>query len=163
MVGRQSFEIRTARQFLEGLVEPDYEEFLKEPSSSRLAIHCALGCWHLTEWVWADVLKGNTSLCSAIDASIRVNDFGSFCAYAVTTCSELDIMRQIADGSKHFGGQSSTVRDSSLAGGAFDKGFSAGFDIGQLEVEMPGGKRRFTDCLEAAVGFWRAFFSKHVA
>ena len=161
MVGRQSFEIRTARQFLEGLVEPDYEEFLKEPSSSRLAIHCALGCWHLTEWVWADVLKPDTRLRSAIHSSIR--DCHRFRAYAVTTCPELDIMRQIADGSKHFGGQNSSVRDSNLAGGAFDKGFSAGFDIGRLEVELPGEKRAFTDCLERVVAFWRAFFSKYVA
>ncbi len=161
MTGRQSFEIRTARQFLENLIEPDYAEFLQEPLSSRLAIHCALECWHLIDWVWADVLKGNTVLCSAIDSSIR--DLDSFRDYAVTTCPELGIVRDIATGSKHFAAQSSTVKDSSQAG-AFQAGAFQpdAFDIARLEVELASSTRHFADCLEAAVTFWRAFFRNHV-
>ncbi len=161
MTGRRSFEIQSARQFLECLVEPDYDEFLQEPSSSRLAIHCALECWHLIEWVWADVLKGNTFLCSAIHSSIR--DCNSFRAYAVKTCPELDIMREIATGSKHFAAQSSTVKDSNLAGAFQADAFqSDAFDIARLEVELANSRRLFADCLKAAVTFWRAFFRNHV-
>ena len=92
----QSFKIRTARQFLKDLVEPDYAEFLRQRGSSRLGIHCALGCWHLSDWVWADVLKDNKSLCSAIHSSIKDNDFDSFRNYAVKNCPELGIIRGIA-------------------------------------------------------------------
>ncbi len=161
MVGRQSFEIRTARQFLEGLVEPDYDEFLRQRGSSRLGIHCALGCWHLSDWVWADVLNGNTSLCSDIHSSIR--DKKSFCAYAVETCPELGIVREIANGSKHSDARSSRVssrvKDSNLAG-AFQAGAFQpdAFDIKQLKVDG----RPFADCLKAAVTFWQDFFRNHV-
>ncbi len=161
MTGRQSFEIRTARQFLKDLVEPDYAEFLKEPLSSRLVIHCALECWHLIEWVWADVLNGNPSRWSAIDSSVR--DCKSFRAYAVKTCPELDIMGDIANGSKHFGPQSSTVKDSKRAGafqaGAFQPN---AFDIARLEVELANSTRPIADCLEAAVTFWQDFFRDYV-
>ena len=161
MTGRRSFEIRTARQFLEGLVEPDYDEFLQETSSSRLAIHCALVCWHLIDWVWADVLKGSTGLCSAIDSSIRNLD--SFRDYAVNDCPELGIVRDIATGSKHSAAQSSRVKDSNVAGAFQADAFqSDAFDIARLEVELASSTRQFADCLEAAVTFWRAFFRNHV-
>ncbi len=163
MMGRRSFKIRTARQFLEGLVEPDYDEFLQEPSSSRLAIHCALECWHLIEWVWADVLKGNTFRCSAIHSSIRERDYNSFLAYAVKTCPELGIVRDIATGSKHSAAQSSCVKDSNVAGAFQADAFQSDtFDIARLEVELASSTRHFADCLEAAVTFCRAFFRNHV-
>lgn len=162
MVGRRSFEIRTARQFLEDLVEPDYDDFLKEPSSSRLAIHCALACWHLFEWVWEDVLEGDTSLWADIHDSI--SDRNSFRAYALKTCPELDIMRDIANGSKHFvAGPSSTVKDSKRTGAFQPNAFQPdAFAIARLEVELANSRRFFDDCLEAAMTFWRAFFRNHV-
>ncbi len=157
MMATQSFKIRTARQFLKDLVEPDYDEFLRQRGSSRLGIHCALGCWHLSDWVWKDVLNGNTSLCSDIHSSVK--DCNSFRNYAVKTCPELGIIRGIANGSKHFTAWRSPVKDSNVAG-AFQAGAFQpdAFDIAQLQVDG----RPFADCLEAAVTFWQDFFRNHV-
>ena len=161
MAGRKSFEIRTARQFLERLVEPDYDEFLRNRTSSRLAIHCAVGCWHLIDWVWEDILMADKSLRLVIDSSIK--DHHSFRAYAKRTCPDLDIIGEIANGSKHFATRTSTVKDSKRAG-AFQAGAFQpdAFDIARLEVELANSRRPFADCLEAAVTFWRAFFRDHV-
>ncbi len=158
MMGRQSFEIRTARQFLEGLVEPDYDEFLQDRGSSRLGIHCALGCWHLSDWVWEDVLNGSPRLRSEIDSSIKGKH--SFQAYAVKTCPDLGIVRVIANGSKHFTTGSSIVKDTKRAGTFQATAFqSTGFDIAQLKVDG----RPFADILKAAVTFWQTFFRNHVS
>ena len=106
-------------------------------------------------------MKGNTSLCSDIHSSIR--DRNSFRAYAVKTCPELDIMQEIATGSKHFAAQSSTVKDSKLAGAFQPNAFQPdAFDIARLEVELANSTRPIADCLEVAVTFRRDFFRNHV-
>lgn len=161
MAGTQSFEIRTARQFLDGLVEEDYKEFCLHPTSSRLAIHCALVCCHLADWVWSGLLDSNKPLRLLIDPSIK--DFNSFRAYVEDTCPGMDIIREIANGSKHFGRKSPIVRDSGLADGAFQpEAFSDAFQVGRLVVETARAATvEFRDCLEAAVTFWRDFFGRY--
>ena len=44
-------------------------------------------------------------------------------------------------------------------GGAFSRGFSRGFDISRLEIELLDGQRiMFNDVVDRAVGFWSKFF-----
>ena len=159
MVAKHSFEIETARQFLEGLVKPDYDKFLQDRGSSRLGIHCALGCWHLSDWVWEDVLNGSPRLRSEIDSSIKGKH--SFQAYAVKTCPDLGIVRVIANGSKHFTTGSSIVKNTNRGGGAFQATAfqSKAFQIGELKVDG----RPFADILKTAVTFWHTFFRNHVS
>jgi hypothetical protein len=44
------FDIITSRDFLAKL-EADWDDFMKEPHSARLALNCAITAFHLHEWV----------------------------------------------------------------------------------------------------------------
>jgi hypothetical protein len=45
------FGMTTSRDFLWKL-EADFDDFMKEPRSARLAVNCALTAYHLHDWVW---------------------------------------------------------------------------------------------------------------
>jgi hypothetical protein len=59
--GLHLFDIVTSYDFLAKL-EEDYDDFVKEPHSSRLALNCAITAFHLHEWVWGDWSKVATHL-----------------------------------------------------------------------------------------------------
>ena len=48
----KSFEIRTARPFLDEVLRPNLADVLQDPLSSRKAINCAQSAWHFHDWVW---------------------------------------------------------------------------------------------------------------
>jgi hypothetical protein len=169
------FDIQNSADYYAMLVD-DFDDFMEQPQSSRKAIHCAVTAYHLYEWVWFDWLKDRDD----VKKKLSLTNKDSFRDY-LRRYVWLDILREIANGSKHFRKQ--LYRTQSVQGygqGPFgvgpygtsylliDMGGEAEHDLderGAPEDEIPGGgDQRYlpaADLLEACVRFWRDFFKEH--
>src|SRR6185369_8796187 len=96
-----SFNIRTTDDFFKVLLE-DYKEFNANRTSSRHAIHCAIIAWHMTEWVYKE-------LESQLSEDMFIKSM-------VQQCPSLEIMRSLANGTKHNkrSGKSQTIKSTEL-------------------------------------------------
>jgi hypothetical protein len=151
-----SFEIRTPEDFLRKLQE-EYQDFFNDPTSSRHAINCAMTAWHLTDWIWATNKQRIQTNIVTVDG---IDDLQRF---VIAECPELEVIQCITNGSKHVRQGRSRVQSTHLRGGAFDRGFSRGFDIGGLEVVLDDGSAVwFEDIIKAVADYWERFFNKYL-
>lgn len=150
MAGR-SFEITNARQFYNKLIE-EYEAFRADPLSSRIAINSAMTAWHLSEWLYEEY--------QSILHTKYPNRDSYLLNLRTTLCPDLDVMRGIANGSKHCKPPSNAqrVQDTAFHGGAFSREFSRDFDVSYLTVTLDDGSViAFEDALSRVIAFWKAY------
>ena len=146
-----SFDITTARDFYNKLKE-DILDFKSAPTSSRLAINCAMTSWHLGEWIFNefhDLLSPEFVNVKAYQLDLRTSQ-----------CPSLEIMRLITNGSKHCQINSTKNKIVSTAkhSGVFSNAFSKQFDISYLYINLEDGAIvRFGDILEEVVAFWDGY------
>jgi len=155
-----SFDIHTSADLLVKLRQ-EYEDFKKEPLSSRYAINGAMTAWHLCEWIWAEHN-------ATVQPLSQDSKLGGFQSYLISQCPELEIMQAITNGSKHFKVSSKSggarVKATELHRGAFNRGFSRGFDISLLKIELDDGSTViFDDVIERVVMFWGNFFKNSLS
>jgi hypothetical protein len=55
-----TFDIVNVHDFYRILGE-NFDEYMDNPLSSRLALNCVITAYHLHEWVWGDWLKSDYS------------------------------------------------------------------------------------------------------
>jgi hypothetical protein len=150
MAGR-SFEIATARDFYNKLLE-DYAAFNEDPTSSRLAINCAMTAWHLSDWIYYDYQS------TLITLFPKIRLYQEF--LSIQHCTDLEIMRCITNGSKHCAPHNGKqmVQGTGIHKGVFAKQFSRQHDISYLKVMLvDGSEARFEDVLERVIAFWRTY------
>jgi hypothetical protein len=92
------FDLATCRDRFCALVE-EYNEFMEEQHSARRAENCAIRASHLAECVWADWLKRDQS----VKRALGVKDQADFDAWVDRQCVWFSIIRELANGAKHFG------------------------------------------------------------
>ncbi|MBT1516526.1 hypothetical protein KIP88_39555 [Bradyrhizobium sp. SRL28] len=73
------FDIVNSRDFYQKLLE-DFDEFMKDQASARLAINCAIMAHHMADWVWGDFLKKD----GALKAKLDIKDKDDFMAWIDT-------------------------------------------------------------------------------
>jgi hypothetical protein len=172
------FNIENSADYYAMLVE-DFDEFMNESGSARRAIHCAITCHHLAEWVWHDWLKNHDE----IKRKLGVTNYDSFRDY-LKGCIWLDILRQIANGSKHFERQPYQTQLVQGYGqgpygiGPYGRGYllidlgaedeTEGYAVDEFgeprDSKHDGGNQRYLPAahlLEVCVRFWRDFFAAH--
>lgn len=173
------FEIENSADYYAMLVT-DFDEFMADPQSGRKAIHCAISAYHMHDWIWHDWLKDRRD----IRKELGLTNFEVFKEY-LKGCVWLDILREIANGSKHFRRQlykTQLVRG--YGAGPYGVGpYGTGYlliDLGEVESDPDefildeygepddaahdGGDQRFmtaASLLEVCVRFWRDFFTKY--
>jgi hypothetical protein len=81
-------------------------------------------------------------------------------------CPSLAILHDIATSAKHneVSRPKATIKNNgtNLVGGAFSNGFSRGFDISRLEIELEDDSiLDYYDEVEKVVEFWKDFFKAH--
>ncbi len=149
-MANHSFEIKTPQDFFQALLE-QYEEFKANPLSSRYAILCAILCYHLKEWVVKSDLN-----CTKDELNNRIERTGNRARF--------NLFRELCNGSKHVTikkENEKTVNETFKHNGAFSNGFSNGFDVSGLHIEMQDGSiYYFEEELEKAVNFWTVFFEE---
>lgn len=173
------FDVVTAHDFYAMLVQ-DFDDFMEEPSSARLAIHCAISAHHLKDWVWHDKIDGNKEL----RQRLGVGSLTTFSDWVYEHSVWMRFVSEVANGTKHVRNRQSfeTMRVVSLpfsfdtphAGfgegtcdgpvryvqgssplGKDDKGYLL-MDLGEEAAEH---RWLYTaDLLEVSVRFWRDFF-----
>jgi hypothetical protein len=99
-----SFGIRSAGDFFEVIVEPQYNEFLGDNASARHALQAITFAYHLHEWAYG-------------------SEFSKATPVADTAVKELfELARKIVNGTKHFEPKLITTK-----GGGFSNDFSDDF------------------------------------
>jgi len=86
------YSLLTSPEDLFQKVQSDFTEFSQNIGSTYKAMDCAVGAWHLTDWVFEHYEK------SAYGSAGIGNMRGHF----ITQCPDLATMHDIATGSKHF-------------------------------------------------------------
>ncbi len=148
----KSFEIRTARQYLDELLRPAYAEFREDRLSSRKAITCAIFAWHLRDWVWAQN-KGK------LEDALDLRKLADFDSYLFTNCPELSIIQELATGSKHFERIASAVQSTGLSHG-HPIGLALVFTQSHLMVKTDT-LHRAENIFKRALAYWEAFFTQY--
>lgn len=142
-----SFDIKTTADFLKKLIE-DYNEFLVDRTSSRVALNCAMTAWHLSEWTYNEFnqqLATQFTTLSLYQQSIKKQ------------CPSLQIMHDLANGTKHYRLTKHVlvVKETTFHKGDFSSDFSRDFDISSLDIELKDGtKIYFEDEIETTISFW---------
>lgn len=173
------FDVATVHDFYSMLVQ-DFNDFMEEPSSARLALHCAISAHHLKDWVWHDKIDGSQEL----RKKLNVRSLTDFSEWVYTHSVWMRFISEIANGTKHVRNRQSfeSMRVASLPF-SFDTP-RAGFDEGTwdgpvryVQGSIPLGKNGkgyllmdlgegaaehrwlYTEnLLEVSVRFWRDFF-----
>jgi hypothetical protein len=165
--GPYLFDIVTSHDFLAKL-EEDYDDFVKEPHSTRLALNCAITAFHLHEWVWGDWLEAHNAL----------KDKDAFLAWIGNACPWFRTIQGLANGTKHFGSSLSFGTEFVVSppytycepAAEWDEGFPKPYvaDGGKGHLLLdhgPGsGPHRWqtaASLIDVVVRFWREFFSRH--
>ena len=154
-----SFSIETPKDFLEKLKQ-EYQEYADSPLSSRHALNLAMTGFHMIEWIWGGELKKNIALKNALG----INDLTEFTDLVFQECPSLKILRAIANGSKHFRTEKTTVKKTSQEGGWDNSGWDeTPWDYGYLKIELANGQiASFGDEAKSVVEYWDDFFKKHL-
>lgn len=156
-----TFAIENSEDFYSMLVA-DFDEFHVEQTSSRLAIHCAITAYHMTDWVWGDWLKKDAKTRSALGIGTRQD---SFRAWIDDHSVWFAYIRGIANGSKHFAPQNfGTEAISGYGQGPFGIGpLGRSYLLVDFGPSLPNAERYLTagSLLEVVVRFWRDFLRAH--
>lgn len=140
-----SFDIKTSEDLFKILLE-DYKEFDANRTSSRHALHCAIMAWHMIEWVYKE-----------FESQLSED---SFKKNIVQQCPSLEIMRNLANGTKHNkrSGENQAIKGTELHLGVFSKEFSREFDTSHLKIELRDGRKiYFEDEIKKAMLFWTGY------
>ncbi|MGE6316664.1 hypothetical protein ACQKC1_12945 [Shewanella baltica] len=121
--------------------------FLTDPLNEELAVECAGKLWHLCDWYYEEY-KNNLPYKQLIDLQ----------GYVGSECPSLRVMRDICNGSKHASldkTRTPVIRKTQVHQGAFSSGFSRGFDISMLEVELVDGSIvDFDNAVKLSIDYW---------
>jgi hypothetical protein len=153
------FDVETSFDFYRMLVS-DWGDLMNDKQSARKAIHCIILANHLPEWVWHDWLSKDVKA----KAILGITDEPSYFAY-LRRCVWLDILRAMANGTKHFERQPfKTQHVRGYGQGPYGVGpYGQGYLLIDLG-EGAGPDQRYMpaiNLIEVCVRFWRDFFKAH--
>jgi hypothetical protein len=154
------FDISNSQDFYV-MLKQDFHEFSENQQSSRRAIHCVIGAYHLHEWIWGDWLGKDFLTWKALG----IRDKESFLAWIGRECPKFSTIQALANGSKHFirTQQFETQKIGGYGGGPYGFGpYGSGYlliDYGEEAAEQ----RYLTalELLEGVVRFWRDFLRQY--
>lgn len=141
-----SFSITTFDQYWKATKDV-VQQYLADDLNEELALSCANKLWHMCDWYFKEhqeVLPHN-----------QLRDFQGHCG---TENTNLRIMRDVCNGSKHAGinqTRNPMIRRASKHQGGFSSGFSRDFDVSVLEVELMDGNTVYFDTIVKSVfDYW---------
>lgn len=149
-----SFGIKSSVDFYKKLLD-DYNDYLMDVNSSRLAVNCAMTGWHLIDWVYHEFKKDDFKSLSAFKDDIKVK------------CKEIEILQDITLGTKHY---KLTSRESALRETKLSLNDNNEIDdyCKELNVSMfnvitkKGEMLYFNDVMQTVIIFWRKYFKEEL-
>ncbi len=154
-MAKLSFDIKNSGDLLKKL-QDDHNDFLQDPTSSRIALNCAMTAWHLVDWVFNEY-----KLSGLVSKNAKRDALRQFQEELKAQCSELQIMNDIADGTKHCEiDRKHDTQSTNLHEGSFSNDFSRDFDISCLLIQMDNGSEvYFEDSIESVMSFWENYIN----
>lgn len=152
-MNKLSFDIKSSKDFFQKLVE-DHEEFKLSSTSSRIALNCAMTAWHLTEWVYYEYHE---------NLSTKFPLLKDFQNMMKKQCPSLQIMHDLANGTKHFklNRHRTSIESTELHLGDFSSDFSRDFDISSLVIILNDGRKiYFEDEINTCLNYWVKYLNK---
>ena len=150
---KKSFDISSAYDYLDELLRPAYADFIKDALSSRKAITCVLYAWHLNDWIWAQhktELQKNPGLKKKRD----------YTQFLFAMCPELEVLQDLANGSKHLKSDRSTVEDTELSHG--HASLPLAFPQSHLIVRTGKATYFIENLLNKVIANWDDFFASYL-
>ena len=153
------YEINTTLQLYKKLLD-EREDFLKNPTSSRFAMNCALTGWHLREWIFNEYRSNRI-----IRDFKNINEFRK---YLFKKCDDLKLFRDLADGSKHFliDKRPFKVTKTEVRPSGSELGFKNILETPTLiisfKISTVGAIVTFDDVLYVVTSFWHEFIKKEL-
>lgn len=146
-----SFDIKNSTDLLRALLEL-HVEFKCNTTSTFKALTLAMFSFHLTDWIAKESFQIRDS-----------NKLGIFRKTLYADCSPLEIMHDIANGTKHLGLDpnriKSQIETTEKHIGPFSNVFGRQFNRTALQIVMSDGKKLyFEDEIEKVVNFWKDYF-----
>ena len=136
MTHDSSFNIRTPHHFLHEMIIPQYEEFRAKNSSSMYALLTIILVYHMYEWVHCK--------------EFNINHFRKKYENKEEMAQLFELVRKIANGTKHFKPRAQTKVQS-----GFSSGFSNAFARPLIVEFDDGNKQSVDDLLYKMVEFWK--------
>jgi len=151
---KKSFDIFSAHDYLEQLLRPAYTDFIKDALSSRKAITCVVFAWHLNDWIWAQHK-------TEIQKNLGLKGKKDYIQFLFEKCPELEVLQDLANGSKHFKSDRSTVKDTELSHG-HASGLLLAFTQSHLIVKTNKETYFIEKLLEKVLADWDHFFASYL-
>jgi hypothetical protein len=137
MAHAASFDIKTAADFFDQMVLPQYHDFLTDNASSRFALLCAVVAYHMHEWA-----NNRTEF--------RAADFKARYPSKAHLAELFELARRLVNGTKHFANR---VRTRTQTG--FSSAFSDAFTRPLYVVRDDGSEISADDLLREIIDFWK--------
>jgi hypothetical protein len=155
------FDINNSRDYYAKLLA-DFDDFMGEQSSGRLALNCAITAYHMADWVWADWLKKD----EIAKAKLNIKNKDDFLACVDRAWPWFPTIQALANGTKHFGRKEDfeAVKVQGYGMGGYGVG-PYGHSYLTIDYGDHGGEsnpHRFMNVvhmLEGTVRFWRDFLT----
>ncbi|MCX5496478.1 hypothetical protein OSH11_17360 [Kaistia dalseonensis] len=140
-------QFTNAEEFWHGMVKPDYNEYLGQKASLRLALHLANSLFHMSDWVFhshendvrsAYTLKGKAGQIVAVACE------KDFATALEQTCDDFGRIRGIANAGKHLKLAPGGIRpvQNAPSNAANTRSQSTGFGRGRYGTGPWGGTPR---------------------
>ncbi|MHC2315178.1 hypothetical protein ACVIHC_002224 [Bradyrhizobium diazoefficiens] len=152
------FDINNARDFYQKLLE-DFDDYIQQPDSARLAMNCAITAHHMADWVWGDFLKEDDT----VKARLGVKKKPDFMAWIDRQTVWYGLVQSISNGSKHFVRENAqgTQKVEGWGRGGWGQG-PYGASYLAIEVSQTDPKNMtMSQLLEVVIRFWRDFLTQH--
>jgi len=126
----------------------EYQGYLKNDTSTRLANNVSQKAWHLIDWVFKETGRPE-------------NEKGDFREKLYPKCPALLTLHDIANEEKHgeLTNPKASIKDAKTHIGAFDRSFSDDFDKTRKVIVYEDGREvNFSRIIKEAVEFWEDYF-----
>lgn len=143
-----SFGINSFNKYWES-TQDVVDRYLLDNLNEELAVNCANKLWHLCDWYY----KQNEEL-------LKLNQLSDFQAICGNENSNLRILRDICNGSKHGTIEKTRnpmIRRALKHSGAYSSAYSNAYDVSVLEVELTDGSVvYFDDVVKSVYEYWQS-------
>lgn len=153
-----SFEIENSKGFYEKL-KAEYEDFDKEHLNPRHAINAAITSWHLTDWTYQEFFKTDSRFQDSREEKRNISGLSKYQEFLKESCSELELMRQITNGSKHCKvnrDNRTEISEGHYSSYEYDRNY---YDVPRFIIISENNKDEidFEEILLKTIEFWKIF------
>jgi hypothetical protein len=150
-VPKQSFSIKTPKDYLDKLVRFSYDNYRIDAASDYKGLSCAMFTWHLKDWLWelerSKLVEGKSKAKNKWERTLR------------DRCLELKFVEELVDGTKHVRSNTRNTISGAVEGGYF-RGLLGLGTSSELVVHTNNEKIELVVILKKCLDFWESYLDE---